>query len=52
MRAAPPTGVQQHLSDGRERSITGRMTLVLDYLVRWFEMVSAEMRASLEPMRD
>jgi len=28
------------------------MTLVIDYLLRWFERVSAEMRASLEPMRD
>jgi len=52
MGAAPPTGVQHHLSDGRERSIIGGMTLVLDYLLRWFERVSAEMRASLEPVRD
>jgi hypothetical protein len=52
MRAAPPTGVQRYLSDGRQRSITGGMTLVLDYLLSWFERVSAEMRASLEPMRD
>jgi len=28
------------------------MTLVLDYLLRWFERVSTEMRASLEPVRD
>jgi len=25
---------------------------VIDYLLRWFETVSAEMRASLEPVRD
>jgi len=28
------------------------MNVVIDYLLRWFETVSAEMRASLEPVRD
>jgi len=28
------------------------MNLVMDYLLRWFETMSAEIRASLEPVRD
>jgi hypothetical protein len=30
----------------------GGMTLVIDYVIRWCEKVSAEIRASLEPVRD
>lgn len=30
----------------------GRMALVFDRLMRWCEMVSAEIRATLEPVRD
>jgi len=28
------------------------MNQVLDYLLRWFDTLSAEIRASLEPVRD
>jgi len=28
------------------------MNLVMDYLLRWFETMSAEIRASLEPVSD
>jgi hypothetical protein len=50
--AAPRTRVQGHSRHPPELSIFGVMNLVMDYLLRWFETVSAEIRASLEPVSD
>jgi hypothetical protein len=32
--------------------MTHSMTIVLDYLIRWCERVSEEIRLTLEPVRD
>jgi hypothetical protein len=52
MRVAPRTGVQRLSSGAQKLSIMVGMGRVLEYLLRWCDMVSAEMRASLEPARD
>jgi hypothetical protein len=47
-----PTPVHSAKAGAFTRRSCVRMTLVLEYVINWFEKVSNEIRASLEPVRD